>query len=64
MTNDNDYSRALTPIEVCARMRISLPTFYKMVKSGKLRAIRYGARLIRVPADEVKRLFGSASINE
>jgi len=49
----------LTPAEVCAALRISHQTFYRMVDRGDLEAIRLGGRegsTIRIRADALKEL--------
>jgi len=70
MSVDPDPHRLLTVAEACDRLRISRPTFYGLVRTGRLRTITIG-RARRVPlsaidqfvdaelAAQVRRLDGS-----
>jgi excisionase family DNA binding protein len=61
----NDYSVALTTRQVSERLGVGVQTVYKLVDSGTLKAFKFGARLIRIRADEVERLLnGGPVVNE
>jgi excisionase family DNA binding protein len=47
--------RAESLKQVATSFGVSYDTFFRAVKSGKIRVIRFGTRLF-VPADEIERL--------
>jgi excisionase family DNA binding protein len=57
----------LTPAEVCAALRISRATLYRMVARRDLEVVRLGRRggaTLRVPARELERLVGAAGSSD
>jgi excisionase family DNA binding protein len=56
----------LTPAEVCAALRISRATLYRMVARQDIEVVRLGrgsGATLRVPARELERLLGTASVS-
>ena len=53
----------LTMDDVARILRVSKYTVYRMIKKGKLRAIKIG-RLVRIPEKEIQRLVGDNYGNE
>jgi len=51
-------AHALTVSEACERLRCSRTTLWRMVRARQLRCVRLGARSIRVPEAEIRRLLG------
>ncbi len=41
-----DFGCADSPAQACARLGISIPTFYRLVRSGQLEAVKVGRRTL------------------
>jgi len=52
----------LTPDEVATRLKISKKTVFRLIESGRLRAIRI-TRAIRIPEDAVQEFIGENSVS-
>ena len=50
-------SKLLTPEQVSKKLRISVFTVYRWVKSGKLRAIKFTPRLFRIDEKDLSRFL-------
>jgi excisionase family DNA binding protein len=62
--NDNGNERKLYTLkEAAALLRVSYITAYRMVRSGKLRAVQIG-KLWRVPVSEIERLTEELPFSE
>lgn len=59
MTTEPDSHRLLTVAETCDRLRISRPTFYALVRTGRLRSITIG-RARRVPISAIEQFVTDA----
>jgi len=59
MTAAPDSHRLLTVAEACAQLRISRPTFYALVRTGRLRTITIG-RARRVPVSAIDQFVADA----
>ena len=60
MTTQRTYSQPegyVTLQAAAARYHVSVGTLRRRIRTGALPAVRCGARLIRVPADALERLF-------
>ena len=67
MRQQQELPALLTPAEVCATLRISRATLYRMVARGDIevaRLGRHGGAALRVPARELERLMGAASSSD
>lgn len=53
-----ERTEVLTVREAAERLRVAPVSVYKMVRVGRLRAVRIGAA-IRIPADEIERFLHS-----
>lgn len=54
--NNNDVRRAETLKEFCRSLGVSEDSGWRAVKSGKLKSIRFGHRIL-VPAAEIERVL-------
>lgn len=59
-TTDSSVRRTLTIAEVAAAFGVGETLVRKMIRSGQLRSIRFGRRVL-VPRDEVERVLSDAS---
>ena len=50
--------RFLTPAEFANRLSISRWTVYAWLSEGRIRSVKLGSRLVRIPEGEVSRLTG------
>jgi excisionase family DNA binding protein len=53
--------RFLTALEVAERMRVSKMTVYRLIRSGKIPAVRIG-RAFRVREDDVEKYLDSSYV--
>ena len=64
MRQQQELPALLTPAEVCAALRISRATLYRMVARQDIEVVRLGrgsGSTLRVPVRELERLLGTAS---
>ena len=63
MASQNSPSgpRFLTALEVAERMRVSKMTVYRLIRSGKLPAVRVG-KSVRVRDEDVERYLDSSYV--
>lgn len=54
-------SMFLTAAEACQALRVSRPTLSKMIESGQVPVVRFGARSIRIPQEELLRRLGQTT---
>jgi excisionase family DNA binding protein len=63
MTTDEDPHRLLTVAEACERLRISRPTFYSLLRAGRLRTITIGQgqerQARRIPISAIERFVAT-----
>lgn len=58
MSGMNDTEKKfLTTNEICKMLGITHPTFYKLIKEGKLRAFNTGKKYL-VEKEEIQKLIG------
>lgn len=48
-------SQMLTPVQVSVRIGVTPATIYNWIKDGRLKAVRFGPRVLRIPAEELAR---------
>ena len=54
-----DYTAAYYTVhEVAEKLGITRQTVYKWIWNGDMKAVKLGAKLYRVPVEEVQRAFG------
>lgn len=66
MRQQQELPALFTPPEVCAALRISRATLYRMVARQDIEVVRLGrgsGATLRVPARELERLLGTASVS-
>lgn len=51
-----EVGKMLRVKEACARLGISQPTFYRMVKSGRIKPVYIGERCTRIPESQIAAL--------
>lgn len=49
--------KLLTYVEVLKILRISRPTLYKLVKSGKIKRIDFGIKMYRYDEDDIQKFL-------
>lgn len=51
MSNEEEYVK---PTDVAKRLKVSRGAVYKWIREGKLRAVKFGDRAVRIPRSSIE----------